>query len=47
LKPLLEGVAVLLSGLVVAFTTLFATVAHGINAAFGTNVSTAQVFAVA
>ena len=45
LKPLLEGVAVLLNGLVVAFATLFATVAQGINAAFGTNLSTAQVFA--
>ncbi len=45
LKPLLEGVAVLLNGLVVAFTTLFATVAQGVNAAFGTNLTTAQVFA--
>lgn len=45
LKPLLEGVAVLLNGLVVAFATLFATVAQGINAAFGTNLSAVQVFA--
>lgn len=45
LKPLLEAVAVLLNGLIVAFSTLFATVAQGINAAFGTNLSTAQVFA--
>jgi hypothetical protein len=44
LKPL-EGVAILLNGLVIAFATLFATVAQGINAAFGTNVTTAQVFA--
>jgi ABC-type spermidine/putrescine transport system permease subunit II len=31
-----EGVAILLNGLVIAFATLFATVAQGIHAAFGT-----------
>lgn len=45
LRPLLESLAVLIGTVVAAFGTLFATLAQGINAAFGTSITSAQVFA--
>jgi hypothetical protein len=47
LRPLLEGIATLLGSLVAAFGALFSTIAQGLNATFGTNITAAQVFAAA